>query len=100
MLWIQSFLQNLQKVPNWNGCVSLGFGALPSTLNKFLDPSPPSMRKVDDGEIREKRNEKEKIVVFSGHYVSSLPPERRPLERCMLVPIKRCTNARLHQNYF
>jgi len=45
------------------------------------------MRKVDDGEKKKKR--KEKNDVFSGHYViaSSLPPERRPLERRTLVPI-------------
>ena len=45
------------------------------------------MRKVDDGEKRKKR--KENNVVFSGHYViaSSLPPERRPLERRTPVPI-------------
>ena len=49
------------------------------SLNKFLDPSTPSMRKVDDGEKKKKRKEKrEKYGVFSGHYViaSSLPPER------------------------
>ena len=51
------------------------------------------MRKVDDGEEKEKRKKrkkKEKNGVFSGHYViaSSLPPERRPLERRTLVPIK------------
>ena len=51
------------------------------------------MRKVDDGEEkkrkRKKKKEKEKNGVFSGHYViaSSLPPERRPLERRTLVPI-------------
>ena len=62
-------------------------------LSKFLDPSTPSMRKVDDGEKKEKKKEKkekrEKNVVFSGHYViaSSLPPEHRPLERRTLVPI-------------
>ena len=45
------------------------------SLNKFYDPSAPSMRKVDDGE---KKRKKEKNGVFSGHYViaSSLPPER------------------------
>ena len=44
------------------------------------------MRKVDDGERKEKREEKN--VVFSGHYViaSSRPPERRPLECRTLVP--------------
>ena len=46
------------------------------------------MRKVDDGEKKEKK-EKENNEVFSGHYViaSSRPPERRPLERRTLVPI-------------
>ena len=35
-------------------------------LNKFFDPSTPSMRKVDDAtEIKEK----EKNGVFSGHWV-------------------------------
>ena len=45
------------------------------SLNKFFDRSTPSMRKVDDGE---KKKRKEKNGVFSGHYViaSSLPPER------------------------
>ena len=52
-------------------------------------------------EKRKKRKEKEKNGVFSGHYTTSLPavyrpnghartatPERRPLERRMLVPIR------------
>ena len=45
------------------------------------------MGKVDDGEEKEKEK-KQKNGVFSGHYViaSSLPPERRPLERRTLVP--------------
>ena len=47
------------------------------------------MRKVDDGKRKEKKEKKKKNGVFSGHYViaSSLPPERRPLERRTLVPI-------------
>ena len=62
------------------------------------------MRKGRDGGENEiKKNEKENTGVFSGHYViaSSLPPERRrpnddartttperrPLERRVLVPI-------------
>ena len=47
------------------------------------------MRKVDNGEKKRKeKKEKEKNVVFSGHYViaSSRPPEGRPLERRTLVP--------------
>ena len=47
------------------------------SLNKFFDPSTPSMRKVDDGEEKRKEKKKENNGVFSGHYViaSSLPPE-------------------------
>ena len=50
------------------------------------------MRKVDDGEKKEKKRKKKekkrKECLFSGHYIiaSSLPPERRPLERRTLVP--------------
>ena len=42
-------------------------------LNKYFDPSTPSMRKVDDGEKKREKN-----VVFSGPYViaSSRSPER------------------------
>ena len=59
------------------------------------------MRKVYDGEKEEKKRKKkkkekkekrkkEKNGVFSGHYAiaSNLPPERRPLERRTLVPIR------------
>ena len=57
-----------------------------SLINKFLDPSTPSMRKVDDRKRKEKK--KEKNGVFNGHYViaSSLPPER-------LCPNNNCWNA-------
>ena len=36
------------------------------SLNKFLDPSTPSMRKVHDGEKKkkEKRKRKERIMTF------------------------------------
>ena len=39
------------------------------SLNKFFDPSAPSMRKVDDGEEKrkEKKKEKENNDVYSGH---------------------------------
>ena len=66
----------------WKGHVPLGFGAFKATFpKKVFYPSTPSMKKVDDGE---------KKRCFSGHYViaSSLPPERRPLERRTLVPIQ------------
>ena len=56
--------------------LSLVFGhSRQVSLNKFFDLSAPSMRKIDDGE---KKKKKEKNEVFSGHYViaSSLPPGR------------------------
>ena len=62
----------------WKGVFPLVFGrSRQLSLNKFFDPSAPSMRKVDDGEEK-KEKRKEKNGVFSGHYViaSSLPPER------------------------
>ena len=45
------------------------------SLNKFFDPSAPSMRKVVDG-----KRKKEKIMVFlvATNVVASGPPERRP----------------------
>ena len=53
-------------------------GSRQLSLNKFFDPSTPSMRKVDDGEEK-KRKEEENNDVYSGHYViASRPPERRP----------------------
>ena len=41
-----------------NGRRALERGQL--SLNKFYDPSAPSMRKVDDGEKKEKKKEKRK----------------------------------------
>ena len=54
------------------------------------------MRKGRDGK---KRGEKKKTDENSGHYViaSSRPPERRPLERRTLAPIKLFG---LHSNFF
>ena len=45
-------------------------------------------KKEKEKKKKRKEKEKEKNGVFSGHYViaSSLPPERRPLERRTLVP--------------
>ena len=54
------------------------------SLNKFFDPSSPSMRKVDDGKKEKKRKKKtEKIMSFlvATNVVASRPPERRPPER-------------------
>ena len=60
----------------WKGVNPKVFGRSHQlSLNKFFNPSAPSMRKVDDGEKKKKKNNN---GVFSGHYViaSSLPPER------------------------
>ena len=47
----------------WKGVYPLVFWrSRQLTLNKFFDPSAPSMRKVDDGEKRKENN-----VVFSCH---------------------------------
>ena len=35
------------------------------SLNKFFDPSAPSMKKVDD--VKRKKKKKKNNVVFSGH---------------------------------
>ena len=53
------------------------------SLNKFFDPSTPSMRKVDDGKRKEKEKRKEKkrkkIMTFiaATNVVASRPPEGR-----------------------
>ena len=41
----------------WKGVQVFGHSKQLS-LNKFFDPSTPSMRKVDDGEKKEKRKER------------------------------------------
>ena len=43
----------------WKGVQPLVIGHFePLLLNKFLDPSIPSMRKVDNGEKKRKKKEK------------------------------------------
>ena len=47
----------------WKGVYPQVFGRSHQlSLNKFFDPSGPSMRKVDD-----KEKEKKKLCLFSGH---------------------------------
>ena len=48
----------------------------PLSLNKFFDPSTPSMRKIDDGEKKRKKKEKKKITVeiVATNVVASRPP--------------------------
>ena len=54
----------------------------------------------DGGEKKLEKNgeKKEKTDDYSGHYViaSSRPPERRPLKRRTLVPIKEKSNSSLY----
>ena len=55
----------------WKGVYPWVFGhSKQLSLNKFFDPSTPSMRKVDDGEEKkekEKRKKRENNDVYSGH---------------------------------
>ena len=54
----------------WKGVYPQVFGCSKQlSLNKFFDPSTPSMRKVDDGEKKEKKRKKgkENNDVYSGH---------------------------------
>ena len=44
------------------------------SLNKFFDPSTPSMRKVDDGEEKKKKKEKEKKYQPGGAGGTRSPP--------------------------
>ena len=77
----------------WKGVYPYVFGRSKQlSLNKFFDPSTPSMRKgCDGGKNGGKKGGKkeENTDENSGHYViaSNRPPERRPLERRTLAPI-------------
>ena len=89
---IQNGRQGGPKWPMGSGKVSTVFGRSKQLLlNKFFDPSTPSMRKGRDGGKRGKKTggkNKENTDENSGHYIiaSSRPPERRPLEHRTLVP--------------
>ena len=64
----------------WKGVYPKIFGrSRQLSLNKFFDPSAPSMRNVDDGK-KEKKKIKEKIMSFlvATNVVASRPPNRRP----------------------
>ena len=64
----------------WKGVQALVIGHFKQlSLNKFFDPSTPSMRKIDDGEKKKKRKrkkEKEKITVeiVATNVIASQPP--------------------------
>ena len=57
------------------------------SLNKFFDPSIPSMRNIDDGE-KEKKKKKKKIMteIVATNVVASRPPNGDRLQRRPLVP--------------
>ena len=74
----------------WKGVYPQVFGhSTQRSLNKFFDPSTPSMRKGRDGEKTKTGKKEEKTDENSGHYIiaSSRPPELRPLEHRTLAPI-------------
>ena len=72
----------------WKGVYSSVCGhSKQLSLNNFLDPSTPSMRKEDDGEKKRKKKKKKKeekkrnkIMTFkvATNVIASRPPERRP----------------------
>ena len=60
-------------------------------LNKFFDPSTPSMRKGDDGGEKTgktggKKRKKIMMKIVATNVVASQPPERRPTAMPTLVP--------------
>ena len=76
---IQNGRQGVPKMDDWvwKGVYPLFFGRSHQlSLNKFLDPSAPSMRKVDDGK---KKKRKERIMLFlvATNVVASRLPERQ-----------------------
>ena len=59
----------------WKGVYPLVLGrSRQLSLNKFFDPSAPSMRKLDDG----KRKKKIMSFLVGANIVASRPPEHRP----------------------
>ena len=64
----------------WKGVYQYVFGrSLQLLLNKFPDPSPPSMRKEDDREKKKKKKKKREIMLLrvATNVVASRPPERQ-----------------------
>ena len=77
-----SKIQNGHHGPQngWRGLERFLGAPVISGSIKFFDPSTHSMRKVDDGEKKEKKGKKKKIMAFivATNVIASLPPERRP----------------------
>ena len=81
---------NAARMPQW-GLALWYSGQL--LLNKFLEPSTPSMKKGHDGGKKQKKKRGKKKRLMEIMATTSLPAvdrpntERRPLERRPLVPI-------------
>ena len=61
----------------WKGVYPWVFGrSRQRSQNKFLDPSTPSMRKVDDGEEKRKKKRKKRMAFLVA--TTSLPAVYRP----------------------
>ena len=78
----------------WKGVHSKVIGRSDQlSLNKFFDPSTPSMRKGDEGEKKtgKKKNGKKKgkimMKIVATNVVASRPPNGDRLQRRPLVPI-------------
>ena len=74
----------------WKGVYPQVFGRSKQlSLNKFFDPSTPSMRKGCNGEKNRKKRKRLMIIVATTSMpaVDRQPPERRPLELRTPVPI-------------
>ena len=80
----------------WKGVYPWVFGRSKQlSLNKFFDPTTPSMRKGCNGGMGKKRKKKQgeknkkrlMKIMATISFASSRPPERRPLEHRTLVPI-------------
>ena len=61
----------------------------PLSLNKFLDPSTPSMRKGRDGGGGEKKKKKIKAEIVATNVVAGRPPNGDRLQRRPLVPMEK-----------
>ena len=73
----------------WNGIYPLFFWrSRQLSLNKFFDPSTPSVRKEDDGEKRKEKRENN--VVYCGHLRRCQLAARPPTDRsCQYCPPKK-----------
>ena len=74
----------------WKGVHPYVFGRSKQlSLNKFFDPSTPSMRKVDDGEKNKKKKKRMTFLVAT----TSLPAVDRPNTDCWNAA-RSCQNLR------